>query len=84
MHIANRAWLFRGELTMKFNICCDISFLINALALEPYTHVLVRRKTPLGIVYLGGGFVPKVLSRFGTLRVEKTEVFDDKLIIYVR
>lgn len=56
---------------------------VEALRPSPYMHISVRRRMHPGIDYLGGGFPESVLRRFGELEVERSEIIDGILCLYV-
>ncbi len=56
--------------------------LLDVLKLR-YTHVVVRRRLEHGYLPLGGGFADSVSRRFGTFVVERAEVLENTLVVYV-
>lgn len=61
-----------------------VKWVLVSLNLNEYTHVAIRRHVAHGMIYLGGGTVASVLSRFGNEIIEDSYIVDDILIIYVK
>ena len=60
-----------------------VEFAVKSMCFLPYTHIIVRRRGSAGIEPLGGGDLSKVLSRYGSMIVERSFVVDDTLYIDV-
>ena len=63
-----------------------VKWILLSLNLNPYTHIVVRQHTPLGISPLGGSDkVSEILRRFGDMYVENTHITSDGLfVMYVK
>lgn len=57
---------------------------LEALKLQPWIRVSVRRHGKRGVEYLGGGFSSDVVARFGDMVVVDSCIFEHFLCIYVR
>lgn len=61
-----------------------VKWALISLNLNTYSHVSIRRHLNNDMVYLGGGSVATVLSRFGNEQIEDSCIVDNVLVIYVR
>lgn len=64
-------------------IANNLKTTLEALCLDEWQHVVVRRKAGRSIEYLGGGLVSKVISRFGDNNIVKSQFIDGVFVIYV-
>ncbi|MBD5452107.1 MAG: hypothetical protein HDR25_05660 [Lachnospiraceae bacterium] len=56
--------------------------LLTMMQLSDFTHVVVLSSDRH--YYLGGGFQPDVLRRFGKMRVCSTDILEGKFMIFVK
>lgn len=61
-----------------------VEFAVRSMCFLPYTHIIVRQRKASGIEPLGGGGLSKVLSRYGSMIVERSFVVGDTLYIDVQ
>ena len=56
--------------------------LLEALKFEG--HISLRRDNLGGMQYIGGGNSEYISSRYGGFKVDKSSIFDNILIVYVK
>lgn len=62
-----------------------LSNVLTFLQFPDYTHVCIREigSTKGSFNYLGGGSSNKIVNRFGDREIVKSNIEDNKLIVYV-
>lgn len=61
-----------------------LDFALRSMMFEPYVHVFLRRRNAKGALeILGGGRVSKVLSRYGSLKIERATITTDGLLFII-
>lgn len=62
-----------------------VAAVLTALNLDEYTHVCVRYKDPNSRDwgYVGGGYAPSVIRRFGHLVIHHSYLLEKRLLIFV-
>lgn len=60
----------------------NLDFVIRCMGFLPYTHIIVRERDSEGIIQtLGGGYIDKVLKRYGSRQIERSSIVDGILYI---
>lgn len=71
------------NLQWRYKIANNLKNTLEALCLDEWQHVVVRRKAGRSFEYLGGGMVPKVIKRFGDEIIVKSQFIEGIFVIYV-
>lgn len=61
-----------------------LAFALSSMMFEPFTHIVVKRRTfDTGLQAVGGGTVYSVLSRFGSLKVIRSNITSEGVLLIV-
>lgn len=58
-----------------------VKFALESMGFLPYTHIIVRERDSSGITPLGGGYLEKVLRRYGDREIERSTIVGEILYI---
>lgn len=61
-----------------------VGFALRSMCFLPYTHIVVRRHSPGGVEVLGGGYLGRVLSRYGGMELERSFISNNILYVDVK
>lgn len=61
-----------------------VEYAVRCMCFLPYTHIIVRSRGADGIEIMGGGRMRDIISRYGTLEIERSFVSGDTLFIDVK
>ncbi len=60
----------------------NVTDILRCMGFLPYTHIVVRERDEAGrLQILGGGYLNKILVRYGNRQIERSSIVGDILFI---